>query len=71
MAVDESDRVRAINLEKVDHVVVVTHRGRPEGWYPEAPFYFVDRVESAMVKAQEFAGEHGSCRLILRCGPAR
>nr|WP_218882125.1 dihydrofolate reductase family protein [Nesterenkonia xinjiangensis] len=26
----------------VPHVVVVTHRGRPEGWYPEAPFSFVD-----------------------------
>jgi hypothetical protein len=28
----------------VDHVVV-THRGRPEGWDPEAPFHFVDGVE--------------------------
>jgi dihydrofolate reductase len=41
----------------VDHVVVVTHRGRPEGWYPEAPFYFVDGVEAAMAKAQELAGD--------------
>jgi hypothetical protein len=24
---------------EVDHVVVVTHRARPEGWHPEAPFY--------------------------------
>jgi dihydrofolate reductase len=40
----------------VDHVVVVTHRGRPEGWYPEAPFYFVDGIEAAMTKAQELAG---------------
>jgi len=30
----------------VDHVVVVTHRGGPEGWYPEAPFYFVDGIEA-------------------------
>ena len=38
-------------------VVVVTHRGRPEGWYPEAPFYFVDGIEAAMAKAQELAGD--------------
>ena len=41
----------------VDHVVVVTHRGRPEGWYPEAPFYFVDGIAAAMAKAQELAGD--------------
>ena len=41
----------------VDHVVVVTHRGRPEGWNPEAPFYFVDGVEAAMTKARELAGD--------------
>jgi len=32
----------------IDHVVVVTHRGRPEGWHPEAPFHFVDGVEAAV-----------------------
>ena len=41
----------------VDHVVVVTHRGRPEGWDPRAPFHFVDGVEAAMAKAQELAGD--------------
>jgi dihydrofolate reductase len=41
----------------VPHVVVVTHRGRPEGWHPEAPFYFVDGIEAAMAKAQELAGD--------------
>ena len=41
----------------VDHVVVVTYRPMPEGWEPEAPFYFVDGVEVAVVKAQELAGE--------------
>jgi dihydrofolate reductase len=41
----------------VDHVVVVTHRGRPEGWYPEAPFYFADGIEAAMAKARELAGD--------------
>jgi len=37
----------------VDHVVVVTHRGRPEGWHPEAPFHFVDGIEAAVAKAQQ------------------
>lgn len=41
----------------VDHVVVVTHRGRPEGWDPRAPFHFVDGVEAAMAKARELAGD--------------
>jgi dihydrofolate reductase len=41
----------------VDHVVVVTHRGRPEGWYPEAPFHFVGGIEAAIAKAQELAGD--------------
>ena len=41
----------------IPHVVVVTHRGRPEGWYPEAPFHFVDGIEAAMARAQELAGD--------------
>lgn len=41
----------------IDHVVVVTHRGRPEGWHAGAPFHFVDGVEAAMAKAQELAGD--------------
>jgi dihydrofolate reductase len=41
----------------VDHVVVVTHRGRPEGWHPEAPFSFVDDIEAAVAEAQERAGD--------------
>jgi dihydrofolate reductase len=35
----------------------VTHRPKPEGWYPEAPFHFVDGVEAAVAKAQELAGD--------------
>jgi dihydrofolate reductase len=35
----------------------VTHRGRPEGWHPDAPFHFVDGVEAAVAKAQELAGD--------------
>ena len=41
----------------VDHVVVVTHRPKPEGWDPEAPFHFVGGVEAAVAKAQELAGD--------------
>lgn len=41
----------------VDHVVVVSHRGRPEGWHPEAPFHFVDNVETAVTLAKELAGD--------------
>jgi len=41
----------------VEHVVVVTHRGRPEGWHPDAPFSFVDGIEAAMDRAHELAGD--------------
>lgn len=41
----------------IDHVVVVTHRGRPGGWHPEAPFHFVDGIEAAVARAQELAGD--------------
>jgi dihydrofolate reductase len=41
----------------IDHVVVVTHRERPEGWDPAAPFHFVDGVAAAMATAQELAGD--------------
>ncbi len=41
----------------IDHVVVVTHRPKPEGWDPEAPFHFVGGVEAAVAKAQELAGD--------------
>ena len=34
----------------IDHVVVVTHRGRPEGWHPEAPFHFVDGIRAAVAR---------------------
>lgn len=41
----------------VDHIVVVTHRGRPDGWHPEAPFDFVDGIEAAVSRARELAGD--------------
>lgn len=40
-----------------EHVVVVSHRPRPEGWHPDAPFHFVDGVEEAMAKAKELTEE--------------
>jgi len=40
-----------------DHVVVVSHRPKPEGWHPEASCHFVDSVKAAIDKAQELAGE--------------
>lgn len=41
----------------IHHVVVVTHRPAPDGWDPEAPFHFVEGVESAVARAQELAGD--------------
>ncbi|MEU0941406.1 dihydrofolate reductase family protein [Streptomyces canus] len=40
-----------------DHVVVVSHRPKPEGWHPEASCHFVDGVVAAIDKARELAGE--------------
>jgi dihydrofolate reductase len=40
-----------------DHVVVVSHRPKPEGWHPEASYHFVDGVAAGIAKAQELAGE--------------
>jgi dihydrofolate reductase len=40
-----------------DHIVVVTHRPRPDGWHPEASCSFVDDVGAAIAVAKEFAGE--------------
>ena len=40
-----------------DHVVVVSHRPKPDGWHPEAPYHFVDGVNAAVSRAAELAGE--------------
>ncbi|MGY6019961.1 dihydrofolate reductase family protein [Streptomyces spinosirectus] len=40
-----------------DHVVVVSHRPKPEGWHPEASYHFVDGVTAAIDKAQELAAD--------------
>lgn len=39
-----------------EHVVVVTHRPKPEGWHPEASYFFIDDVTEAIAKAKELAG---------------
>jgi len=40
-----------------DHVVVVSHRPKPDGWHPEAPYDFVSDVDGAVRRAAELAGE--------------
>jgi dihydrofolate reductase len=40
-----------------EHVVVVSHRPKPDGWHPEASYHFVDGVVAAIAKAQDLAGD--------------
>lgn len=40
-----------------EHVVVVSHRPKPDGWYPEASCHFVDDVGEAIATAQRLAGD--------------
>jgi len=40
-----------------DSVVVVSHRPRPDGWHPEAPYAFAGSVEEGVAMAQELAGD--------------
>jgi dihydrofolate reductase len=40
-----------------DHVVVVSHRPKPDGWHPEASYHFVDDVRAAIATAQELSGD--------------
>jgi dihydrofolate reductase len=40
-----------------DHVVVVSHRPKPDGWHPEASYHFVGDVATAVAKAKELAGD--------------
>jgi dihydrofolate reductase len=54
---DMTDGWGGIPPSGVGHVVVVTHRSKPAGWDPEAPFHFIDGVEAAVAKAQELAGD--------------
>src|SRR6266704_655751 len=36
-----------------EHIVVVTHRPRPEGWHPEASCQFVDDIGRAIMLAKD------------------
>jgi len=40
-----------------EHVVVVSHLSKPDGWHPEASYRFVDDVSAAIAVAQDLAGE--------------
>ncbi len=40
-----------------EHVVVVTHRPKPDGWHPEAKYQFVDDLAQAIATARELAGD--------------
>lgn len=40
-----------------EHVVVASHRPKPEGWHPEASYHFVDDVTAAVATAQDLAGD--------------
>ena len=40
-----------------DHVVVVSHRPKPQGWHPEASYHFIDDLTEAVARATELAGE--------------
>ena len=40
-----------------EHVVVVSHQPKPDGWHPEASYYFINDVAQAIAKAKELAGE--------------
>jgi len=40
-----------------EHVVVVSHRPKPDGWHPEASYHFTGDVAQAVAKAKELAGE--------------
>ena len=40
-----------------DHIVVVSHRPKPEGWHPEASCCFVTDIAEAVQLAKELAGQ--------------
>lgn len=46
-----------------EHLVVVSHRPKPEGWHPEADVPFFDDVTAAVREAKERAGD----RVVAVC----
>lgn len=43
------------NPPACDHVVVESHRPKPDGWHPEASYHFVTSVEEAVALAHDLA----------------
>jgi dihydrofolate reductase len=39
------------------HVIVVSHRPKPDGWHPEASYHFFGDVAQAIAKAKELAAD--------------
>jgi len=46
-----------------EHMVVVSHRPKPQGWHPEASVHFATSVEAGIATAKELAGD----RLVCVC----
>jgi dihydrofolate reductase len=40
-----------------EHVAVVSHRPKPDGWHPDASYHFRNDVAAAVAKAKELAGD--------------
>ena len=43
-----------------DHVVVVSHRPKPEGWHPEASYHYNDDVAATVDMAKQLAGQRNN-----------
>jgi len=39
------------------HVVVISHRPKPDGWHPEASYHFTDDLAAGVALAKDLAGE--------------
>src|SRR6478672_9273031 len=46
-----------------EHLIVVSHRSKPEGWHPEADVPFFDDVAAAVTEARTRAGD----RVVALC----
>jgi dihydrofolate reductase len=40
-----------------EHVIVVSHRPKPDGWHPEASYEFISDVSEAVARARELADD--------------
>ncbi len=39
-----------------EHVVVISHRPKPDGWHPEASYHFTDDLTAGIALAKDLAG---------------